>query len=404
MAHSIIAFSLLSSVFVRILKIFFGNSIYVVLLFPLIVIYGYRLIVSNKKQYHLHKIDLLIAVMLLLLFCNLFLSYVRGVFDYQLILVLYVIIPVLIYPFFRLIKYDINSFSQLIFKFTLIYSFYIVLEFCLYYFYPEFRNIGTSYLKDVVGTSNFISPYVEYPIIGYATKPWGPMLDASASGAFLVVLFSFLYDSKRYVSLNFYRIVLFFCFLAIFLSGSKSAYVMFLIYIGLRSLVFGNNRLTFSYIFTNIFIFIFLIISALYLIYFFFSDGLLYFYINAMLLEPIRLLFSGIYTNGLLVFIGLGQESSNNIIYGLGEVDYINAIFRYGLLFTFLFTGLMFYIILKSKAKYTQFCCLFTMFLLSMNHYQIALKYPASILLFMAVAVFVNEECRYKSTHYLSKK
>ena len=403
MITSVISFSLLSSIFVRIAKIFFGDVVYIISLSPLIFMYSYKFLVYKRRNY-IHKIDLLVALMLILLFCNLLLSYFRGVLDYQLIFILYVVVPMLLYPFFRIVRYDIDSFSKLMFKFTLIYSFYIILEFCLYFQYPELRNISMLYLENEVGTANFNPPYIQYPIIGYATKPWGPMLDASGSGAFLVVLYSFLYDSKRYVSINFYRIVIFFGFLAILLSGSKSAYVMFLIYIGLRSLVFGNNRLTFSYIFTNIFIFIFLIISALYLIYFFFSDGLLYFYINAMLLEPIRLLFSGIYTNGLLVFIGLGQESSNNIIYGLGEVDYINAIFRYGLLFTFLFTGLMFYIILKSKAKYTQFCCLFTMFLLSMNHYQIALKYPASILLFMAVAVFVNEECRYKSTHYLSKK
>tara|TARA_B110000211_G_C13651531_1_gene366147 strand:- start:84 stop:551 length:468 start_codon:yes stop_codon:yes gene_type:complete len=148
---------------------------------------------------------------------------------------------------------------------------------------------------------------------------------------------------------------------------------------------------------------LFLISSAPFFVHFFFSDGLFYFYINAILLEPLELLYSGILSNGLIVFFGLGQESSNNIIYGLGEVDYINAIFRYGLIFIFLFTGLMFYIILKSKVKSIQFSCLFTMFLLSMNHYQVALKYPASIVLFMAVAVFVNEEYRSRSSCNPSK-
>ncbi len=394
MAYFIISLSLLSSIFVRVSKIFFGDFVYAAALFPLIFVSFYKFIVCNKKYDYLHKIDLCIAIMLLLLFCNLFLSFIKGAFSYQLIFILYVIIPVLLYPFFRIIKYDIISFSRLIFNFTLLYSFYIILEFLLYYFYPEFREFGIYYLKNVVGTPNFNPPYIEYPIIGHATKPWGPMLDASASGAFLVVLYSFIYDSKKYVSLNYYKIVLFFGFVAIFLSGSKSSYLMFFIYIGLRCTVFSDKRNTIFNFFSKISILLFLFLSVFYFVYFFFSDGLFYFYINAMLLEPFALLYSGVLNNGLIVFFGLGQESSNNIIYGLGEVDYINAIFRYGLLFMFLFTSLIFYIILRSKEKSVQFSCLFTMFLLSMNHYQVALKYPASIVLFMAIAVFVNENYR----------
>ncbi len=388
--HVIISACLFVSIFIRILKIFFGDFVYIIAVIPLLFSLLYVILTRGISFTSINNVDFFVGVMLILLLSNLLISALKGHFNTQLIFILYVILPILLYTLFRIIRYDITSFSKLMCDFTFLYSIYIIVEFFAYYLYPELRAFGSNYLKYEVETLNFSPPYIRYPFLGYATKPWGPMLDASASGAFLIVLYSFIYDSQKYINLYYSKIVLLLGFIAIFLSGSKSAYFMFIIYVIFRNILFVNFRITLF----NILMFFSISIFVLFLLYFsigfFFPEELLYFYINSMFVDPIVFMFEGFLHNGWYVILGLGQESASHKIIGLGEVDYINAIFRYGVIFMLIFTLLMLHLILLAKRNYVEFACLFTMFIISMNHYQVALKYPASVILFMAIAVFLN--------------
>ncbi|WP_345993695.1 hypothetical protein [Sulfurimonas sp. HSL-1716] len=363
-------------------------------LFPLLIATFFQALLKKKFSYKIHKIDFSVFLFFIFIFINLIVSSIRGTLFSQFIFVLYVVVPLFIYLYIRLINYDISSFTRLIYRFTLLYALYVIAEFLLYYFFPELKGVITHYLQYIVKTNNFYPPTVKYPIIGVASKPWGPMFDTSATGAFLVVLFAFIFDSRKYIKKDSLNILIFLAITAIFLSGSKSAYMMFLIYIVLRTTLFKQAKATKLYLFFLTLIFFTVILAIVSFINFFFTDELLNWYIYAMVTEPVSKLISGFYQNGIFTLIGSGQENGYYKIFGMGEIDFFNAIFRYGLFSMMTFLSLIVYLIVKYKRKYAQFSIMFIMFIMSMVHYQVILKFPASMILFISIGVLANEEIK----------
>lgn len=387
---NIILYTLLMSIFARIGKIYFGDIIYVINLLPILSILSLKILFYKIKTLKLNKVDFLVFLFMVFILINLLISSMRGIFSAQLLLILYVVIPILIYPLIRITQYSLETFSQHVVIFSIFYSLYMMIEFLLYFNIPELKDIVSLYLQSM-GSTNIYPPNLNYPFLGYANKPWGPMFDASASGALLVVLFSFLYDSKNFVDKKVLKITLVIMFIAIFLSGSKSAYLMFLIYIFLRTTIFSNTKLSHGKILFIVILFSLGIIILILFINFFFTKELLDWYIYGMIIDPINKIFLGLYENGIYSLIGSGQDNGYYKTFGISEIDLFNAIFRYGLISMSIFMSLLGYLIIKSKCKYPQFSILFLMFIFSMVHYQVVLKYPASMILFIAIAVLQNQ-------------
>jgi len=387
---NIILYTLLVSIFTRIGKIYFGDITYIINLLPILGILGLKILFYKSRIFILNKVDFMVFLFFLFILIDLFISSLRGSFNAQLLVVLYIVIPVLIYPLIRITRYSLESFSQHILIFSIFYSLYVIIEFVLYVNMPELKGIVSMYLQSI-GSINIYPPNVHYPFIGYANKPWGPMFDTSATGVLLVVLFSFLYDSKNFVNKKILKITLIIMLTAIFLSGSKSAYLMILIYIFLRTTVFSNKKLSYGKILFISILFSFGIVVLILFINFFFTKELLDWYIYAMIIEPINNIFLGLYQNGIYSLLGSGQDNGYYKTFGLSEIDLFNAIFRYGLISMSIFMSLLGYLIIKSKYRYPQFSMLFLMSFVSMVHYQVILKYPASMILFTAIAVFKNE-------------
>ena len=390
MINYILGITLIGSIFLRIGKIYFGNTLYIIILTPLFVMIILKLFSLKKISLNINKIDFTILLFLIFLLLNLFISSIRGSFQSQFIFVFYVIIPIIIYFYIRSINYSLESFSKIMFIFTFTYASYVLLEFTLYYIYPETQYYITAYLRDVVQNNNFYPPHVNYPIIGKATKPWGPMIDTSGTGVFLVVLFAFIFDTQKYVNKNFAILTIIISIIAIFFSGSKSAYLIFLLYIVIKNIFLNDKKITLSKLINRVILITIVVIFIILYFTFFFKDGLLSWYIFAMVIDPIEKLYQGFFLNGVYTIIGSGQENGHYIIYGIAEVDLFNAIFRYGLISITLLLSLITYIIITSRKKYKEFSLLYVMFLLSMVHYQVILKFPASMILLMSLAVFVN--------------
>lgn len=387
--------TLLMSIFVRIGKIFIGDISYVISLSPILIGSIIKICFCKNKSLKINKIDFIVLLFFTLVLINLFINSIRSSFNSQLILVVYVIVPIIIYSLIRITKYNIYAFTNHLSIFALLYSFYVIIEFLLYSFIPELKDIVTLYLESI-GSQNIYSPYVNYPLIGKFNKPWGPMFDTSATGVLLTVIFAFLYDSKQFLYKSYFHILLFIILIAIFLSGSKTAYLMFLIYIAFRTTLYSKIKLTPLKVMSLIGLFF--IIGLLFIIFinFFFTPELLSWYIYAMIIDPLNKIFYGLYQNGVYSFIGSGQESGYYKIFGLSEVDLFNAIFRYGLFSMMLFLSLLFYLILKFRRMYPQFSIMYIMLFISMSHYQVILKYPASMIVFISIGVLVNEIKRSK--------
>ena len=165
---------------------------------------------------------------------------------------------------------------------------------------------------------------------------------------------------------------------------------MTLIYFMMRSLIFvGKDRYGFVII-RNISLFLFSIGMLWGMVIMFFSGDIGVYYFQQFVVVPIVNLLDGFLYHGVFVVFGLGQETNINIIVGTGEVDFINSIFRYGVLFMFFMISLLFYMIIKSYNVNNYLFVFFFMIILSMNHYQVAFKFPVSLILFSAIAVWNN--------------
>ena len=380
---------ILGSIFVRYLKIFFGDMVYLLIIAPLFVLI-FCSIWQKKYSRSINKIDGIIWLLFVFIFINLAFSFFRGTISSQLIFVLYIVLPFGVYLFVRKMHLTSNQFIRIFSAFSLVCSLVIIIEFSMYYVSPELRGIGTAYLRDVVGNNNFYPPHVNYPLIGWATKPWGPLLDASASGAFASVLFCSIFEYSKTCQSRKYRYISYVLLFSLFLSGSKSAYVMTLIYFMMRSLIFvGKDRYGFVII-RNISLFLFSIGMLWGMVIMFFSGDIGVYYFQQFVVVPIVNLLDGFLYHGVFVVFGLGQETNINIIVGTGEVDFINSIFRYGVLFMFFMISLLFYMIIKSYNVNNYLFVFFFMIILSMNHYQVAFKFPVSLILFSAIAVWNN--------------
>ncbi len=383
-------FFLLLSIFVRYLKLALGDVVYVVVLLPILTFI--LLSFFEPKKMHFHKFDLILLYCLVLLFFNLFMTGVRGGLQSQAIFIIYIFIPALLY--FSVRKVDISKelFCRFLVLFSLVFAITTISEFLLYKFSPASREVITLYFKNVVQNNNFNPPHVNYPLIGYHTKPWGPMFDASGNGAFLSVLACFVYE--RYKSHKSMRLFCCVCilFVSVFVSGSKSAYVMVLLYFFAINFMLFFTKPTFST--TVLFIFSPFLFAAVvtFFVSFFFSPELLGFYIEALFIKPLYNLYDGIVFHNFSLFFGLGQETNINIIIGTGEIDLINSLFRYGFIFTLMTASLLIILSLKAFKSSPEFSALFFMSTLAMNHYQVSFKFPASIILFMAIATFMNNE------------
>ncbi len=386
----LINLTLILSIFVRISKIFFGDIIYIINLTPILIGMMIKIYSCKSKSLKINKIDFMIFLFFIFILINLFINSMRGSLSVQLILILYVVVPIIIYYFIRITKYNISIFTKHILTFALFYSLYIIIEFLLYYFVPELKEIVSAYLESI-GSQNIYPPNVNYPFIGQANKPWGPMFDTSAAGALLVVIFAFLYDSKQFLSKYSFQITLFIMLIAIFLSGSKTAYLMFLIYLALRTTLYTKTKLTKQKVMFLLIFFFSIAVCIISFINFFFTKELLNWYVYAMIIDPLNKVFCGLFENGIYSFIGSGQENSYYNIFGLSEIDLFNAVFRYGLFSMIVFLSLLVYLILKFKRMYSQFSIMYIMFFISMSHYQVVLKYPSSMIFFISIGVLVNE-------------
>jgi hypothetical protein len=289
-----------------------------------------------------------------------------------------------------------ESYFNFLVVFSLIFALTTITEFLAYAISPSLRDVVTLYLQNVVQTPNFYSPHVQYPLIGEYTKPWGPMLDASGNGSFLAVLFCFVYERALSVKTKFIFISTFIILLAVFMSGSKSAYLMVIIYFFMKNIIWFFIKPTLINV-TVLFVSPFLLVATLAsFATFFFTQEELLFYIDAFIFYPFANLYDGFILNGPLILFGMGQESSANKIIGTGEVDLFNSMVRYGFLFTIIFTCILFWLAVKCVKTSPEFSALFIMFIISMNHYQVAFKFPASIIMFMSIAVYLNERDKNK--------
>jgi len=379
---------ILLSIFIRYIKIFVGDIIYLVVLFPILIFM--LLSFFSKKKLKLQSFDIVLIYCLVLLLINLFLSGIRGVLHSQAIFIVYVMIPFLFYFAIRKLPFYKDEFFKFLVVFALAFALATIAEFVVYVFFPTMKEIVTLYFKNVVQNNNFYAPYVNYPLLGYQTKPWGPMLDASGNGAFLSVLCCFVYERFNTLRTKYLLISCLILFLSVFLSGSKSAYIMVLAYFFIKNFVWffikPTLRVALVFILTP-----FVLGSALVLfVSFFFTPELLDFYFEAFVINPAVNFYDGIAHHGFATLFGLGQETSINVIVGTGEIDIVNSMFRYGFVFTVVMVIVLISLSILNFKSSPEFFALFFMSVVAMNHYQVSFKFPASLILFMSMAVFLN--------------
>ncbi len=391
----IFIFFLLLSIFTRYIKLFIGDLIYLIVLLPML--FYVFLSFFTKKKLILQYFDVVLIFCFSLLLVNLFLSGVRGVLHSQAIFIVYIFIPFLFYFSIRKVDLKANEYFKFLVFFSLIYALVTIAEFFAYMLDPSLQGVITTYMRDVVQNNNFHPPHVEYPIIGEQTKPWGPMFDASGNGAFLAVLTCFVYERYKSIRSKWLWVATLVLFVSVFISGSKSAYLMVLLYFVVKNI--GGFLIRPSLNRSLIFVFTLVVGASIFALFlsFFFTPDVLDFYLEAFLFLPISNFYDGLIYHGLFLFFGLGQETSVNIIVGTGEVDLINSMFRYGIIFTILIVSVLMYLSILSFKKYPEFFALFFMSVLAMNHYQVSFKYPASIIIFMGIAVYLNERALKKA-------
>ena len=378
------------SIFIRLLKVHFGPLTYLIVTVPIAVVFFFKVI--KRSNFYFNNYDLVICALFFFNAITMVFSSIRSDFSVSFIIIIYITFPLIVYALFRLKKIEVSEFNKIIYLFTFIYSLYLIIEFSIYFAVPGSTSLISNYFEFVVKNNNFYAPRITYPIIGFNFKPWGPMLDASASGTFLVVLYAYLLDTYKSVDSRYKVLFVPITLLAIFLSGSRSAYFVLIVFYVVRYVFINFNHLTYQKL---LYSFVALLIGCGFLslmLSFFFPPDLLAKYFFVMVQDPFYKAAEGFYMNGFYSIIGAGQENKFFTVYGLGEVDFFNAIFRYGVLFMVTLFSLLWCLIFKFRLTHQSFSLMFLMFVFSMVHYQVMLKFPASMILFASIAVLVNDK------------
>jgi hypothetical protein len=379
-------------IFIRLLKIELGSMVYLAVLIPASI--SFALEVSKRRVFYFNLVDWIIFTLILLNILTMFVATARSEFSVNLIMIIYVTFPLMVYALFRLKKFTIGDYTKMMYVFTYVYALYTITEFLLYALIPESKLLISNYFKFVVENNNFGAPGIDYPIIGFNYKPWGPMFDASASGTLLVVLYSYLLDTYKGVQSRFKIYFIPISLLAIFLSGSRSAYFVLILFYVARYVILNSKNLTYYKIIVSFTAVLAGLLVMILMVNYFFSDDLLDWYLFAMIFDPLDKLFNGLHMNGFYSIIGSGQENNFYKVHGLSEVDFFNSIFRYGLLFMSLLISLLTCLAYKYRVNYPSFSLMFLMFIFSMVHYQVILKFPGSLIIFSGIAVLLNDKNR----------
>ena len=379
-------FALIFGLLYRPIKVFMGSE--VLLYFSVISMFFFLVFNIRRFCFSESQLSIFIAFLITSFASFLFLLEARMFAQMQYFLYFYV-------PFFIFFIFGGLVRSGFRFEMFFLYSFVLsstfgIAEFLAYYTFPELVIYGTSYLRDVVANNNFYTPYVQFPFLGYSHKPWGVLLDASGSGAFLGVGVAYFYAvMKSRNSVGFWFFVSFLIVsLGCFLSGSKTGYLVAVFGIAffevMHSIVYGKKSLKTSLLI--VFVPFALVAFIYFFIMYFFNESLLDWYIYAMFIAPVENILKGLVQDFPLILVGLGQEEGYAWI-GLGEVDLINSMVRYGILPVVLIVGQL---VILSLVRFRYFPDLSTglfSFFVAMGHYQVAFKYPVSLIFFGMLAV-----------------
>jgi len=290
---------------------------------------------------------------------------------------------IFVYLLVRLLSWDRYHTYTLTLALTFATSVYTIIEFYFYYKDPSLVSYVGNYKQIMQGVSHFNIAKHDY-IFTYSIKPFGVLMEASSSGVLNAMLIVFLlaFGNRQFKNRSFFYLVILLGFLSIFLSGSKTAYLV--ITLGLILLSLKKNVLSFSKSF-------FLIITAIGFLFIFanfFTESALKLYTDNMLLTPLNQLSGMITDNFLNILIGVGEVYQEPSSLALTEVDFINSIIRYGGLFVLIFLLTMF----KALRKESGGVIFFLIILSSMAHYSVVFKFPVFAYLLLIVASYANEE------------
>jgi len=338
---------------------------------PILLIFGllifYILFKSGFSFPYNFKLDAYVFLLFVFLAFQIFLISLKYGISFSSIYVHHYVPFFIGFYLLRISRIDINFARKVLKFFLIIVSTLYVFEFLFDAFISD--SIRVSFMEAQRNRGHLgdgINPtFFNYPFIGNFFRPRGPLILSSPSGQFFLFLCLFLFATSSQLNRRYLYILI--AGLLVFISGSKSAYFVFLFSLFLILLIKYKNLFfvlipLFVVIFFLLFDFLFDSDRAAFYWHSFYTNSLRVFLLNFVNLSPFDIILGG------------SSLSSG------GEISFLHDIFRYGII-NYSFFWFIFFLFYLHLRKLTHFSLLILVsFISSFFHYPVMLQSPASFI------------------------